>query len=369
MVDRVIEKIADLGQSIWYDNIRRGVITSGELQRLIDDGVTGVTSNPTIFKKAIADSDDYQADLARLTEAGPDATEVYESLAFEDIRRACDLFRPVYERTDRRDGFVSIEVHPDLADDIAGTIAEAERIFATIKRPNVMIKIPATDAGLLAVEAAIAMGINVNVTLIFSIDVYRSVTKAYIAGLEKFVAGGDHPASVASVASFFVSRLDTLVDKLLNAKIDAGQTELTPLLGQAAVANTKLAYQAYKQEFAGARFDALKSKGARVQRPLWASTSTKNPKYPDLLYVDSFVGPDTVNTVPPATLDALRDHGQAELTLERELDAARDVLARLEQAGISMAEVTEQLKVDGVKAFADSFAQLIGAIESKLAKR
>ncbi|MCK4658809.1 MAG: transketolase [Phycisphaerae bacterium] len=362
----VIAKIAKLGQSIWYDNIRRSVLTSGQLQALIDRGVTGVTSNPTIFKKAIADSDDYQADLGRLSEGADGAMEVYEVLAFEDIRRACDLLLPVYERSERRDGFVSIEVHPALADDAAGTIAEAKRIFAAIDRPNAMIKIPATEAGMPAIEATIAEGINVNVTLIFSTAVYHSVIGAYLAGLEQFIAGGGDAASVASVASFFVSRLDTLVDKLLGEKIDAGQSDLSVLLGAAAVANTKLAYRIYKQEFATSRFAALQAKGARVQRPLWASTSTKNPKYHDLLYVDNLIGPDTVNTVPPATLDALCDHGKAELTLEQDLPAARDILWQLEQAGIAMPEVTEQLKVEGVKAFADSFDQLITAIESKL---
>lgn len=364
----VIAKIAELGQSIWYDNIRRGVIASGELQALIDDGVTGVTSNPSIFKKAIADSDDYQADLARLADSGSGATEVYEALAFEDIRAACDLFRPVYERTERRDGFVSIEVHPALADDTPGTIAEARRIFTAIDRPNVMIKIPATEAGMPAVEAALAEGINVNVTLIFSTEVYRSVIAAYLAGVEKFLSGGGHPAGVSSVASFFVSRVDTSVDKLLHAKIDAGQTELTTLLGKAAVANTKIAYEVYQQVFSGERFAALAAKGARVQRPLWASTSTKNPAYHDLLYVDTLFGPDTVNTVPPATLDAIRDHGKPKPTLERDLTAAHECLARLEQAGISMAEVTEQLKNEGVKAFADAFDQLLDAIQSRLAR-
>jgi len=367
-VNPVIAKISELGQSIWYDNIRRGVLVSGELQALIDDGVVGVTSNPSIFKKAIADSDDYRADLACLIDSGATAIDIYETLAFEDIRRACDLFRPVYERTDRRDGYVSIEVHPALADDTEGTIAEAKRIFAAIDRPNVMIKIPATEAGLPAVTAAIAAGINVNVTLIFSAEVYRAVIDAYLAGLETLHVGGGDLSRVASVASFFVSRVDTLVDKLLRAGIDAGRTELTALLGKAAVANTKIAYHVYKREYAGDRFAALRAKGARVQRPLWASTSTKDPAYPDLLYVDTLIGPDTVNTVPPVTLEAIRDHGKAEPTLERDLAAAREVLSRLEPVGISMAEVTEQLKIEGVRAFADAFDELIAAIESRRAR-
>ena len=362
----IIAKISELGQSIWYDNIRRGVIASGELQALIDDGITGVTSNPPIIKKAIADSDDYRVDLARLVERRSGAIEVYEALAFEDIRRACDLFRPVYERTDRRDGLVSIEVRPALADDTAGTVAEASRIFIAIDRPNVMIKIPATEAGIPAVQATLAEGINVNVTLIFSTEVYRSVIEAYLAGLEKYVSGGGDPAGVASVASFFVSRVDTLVDKVLEARIAAGRTELAALLGKAAVANSKLAYQVFQEAFAGERFAALRAAGGRVQRPLWASTSTKNPAYHDLLYVDTLIGPETVNTVPPVTLDAIRDHGRPVATLERDLAAAHDVLSRLQQAGIAMAEVTGQLKVQGVKAFADSFDQLINAIESKL---
>jgi transaldolase len=363
----VIARIAGLGQSIWYDNIRRGLLASGELQALIDDGVSGVTSNPTIFKKAIADSDDYAHALAELLDAGTGAMEIYETLAFDDIRRACDLFRPVYRRTEQHDGFVSLEVRPDLANDTAATIAEARRLYAAIDRPNVMIKIPATAAGIPAIEATIGAGINVNVTLIFSIEVYRAVIGAYLGGMEKFLGGGGEPADVASVASFFVSRVDSLVDKLLQAKIDAGQTALKELQGKAAVANAKIAYELYQKEFGGARFAALKAKGARPQRPLWASTSTKNPKYPDLIYVDTLIGPDTVNTVPPETLDAIRAHGQAELTLTRDVPAAHAALARLEQAGISMADVTERLKVDGVKSFADSFEQLIGAIEAKRA--
>ncbi|MCP4592477.1 MAG: transaldolase [bacterium] len=364
----IIGKISELGQSIWYDNIRRGVLASGELQGLIDDGVTGVTSNPTIFKKAIADSNDYQAELNRLIAAGTSAVEIYETLAFADIRQACDLFRPVYDRTERRDGFVSIEVSPALADDTEATISEAKRIFTAIARPNVMIKIPATDAGLPAVEAVIAAGINVNVTLIFSTEVYGAVIGAYLSGMEKLVAGGGDPRGVASVASFFVSRVDTLVDKLLQERIDAGRKDLVDLPGKAAVANTKLAYDLYKTEYAGSRFAALQAKGARVQRPLWASTSTKDPSYPDLLYVEPLIGPDTVNTVPPATLNAIRDHGTAEAAIEAGVGAARDVLARLEAADISMAQVTEQLKIEGVKAFANSFDELIGAIESKLAR-
>jgi transaldolase len=358
-------KLAELGQSPWYDNIRRGMIVSGELQALIDEGVRGVTSNPTIFQKAIGESGDYDDALRELVKAHKGPTEIYEALVLDDIGRAADLFRPVYDRAEGRDGFVSIEVEPALAYDSEATVARARQLFQTLGRPNVMIKVPGTEAGLPAIRTLIGEGVNVNVTLIFSVDVYQQVIDAYLSGLRAFLDGGGDPARVASVASFFVSRVDTAVDKQLAARIDAGQTELKSLLGQAAVANTKIAYAKYRENFVGDKYAAFRTRGGRTQRPLWASTSTKNPAYRDTLYVDTLIGPDTVNTVPQATLEAIRKLEDLEPTLERDLDGARATLARIEQAGIRMAEVTEELRTAGVKAFAHSFDQLLADIRSK----
>jgi transaldolase len=358
-------KLAELGQSLWFDNIRRGLIVSGELQALIDEGVRGVTSNPTIFQKAIGQSDDYDDALRELVAAHKGPTEIYEALVLDDIGRAADLFRPLYDHTEGRDGFVSIEVEPALAYDTEATITRARQLFRTLRRPNVMIKVPGTEAGLPAIRTLIGEGVNVNVTLIFSVDVYQQVIDAYLGGLLDYLNGGGDPARVASVASFFVSRVDTAVDKQLAARIDAGQTELESLLGQAAVANTKVAYAQYRESFSGDKFAALRARGGRTQRPLWASTSTKNPAYRDTLYVDTLIGPDTVNTAPPVTLEAIRKLESVEVTLERDLEGARATLARIEQAGIRMAEVTEELRTAGVKAFADSFDRLIADVERK----
>ena len=363
-----LQELQKLGQSVWFDNIRRGFIKSGELQRLIDLGVSGLTSNPSIFEKAITGSADYDDALLDLALGGGGATEIFESLAIEDIQDAADLLRPVYDRAGGADGFASIEVSPLLAHDTAGTISEARRLHAALQRPNVMIKVPATPAGIPAIRALIGEGINVNVTLIFSLDAYSQVRNAYIAGLEDLAGAGGDPSAVSSVASFFVSRVDGNVDAQLERLIADGRSDLEPLMGKAAIANAKIAYQDFKREFGGDRFAALRGKGGRVQRPLWASTSTKNPEYSDVMYVDSLAGPDTVNTLPDATLYAFLEHGNPEDSIERGIDEAVRAMEALEDAGISMASVTDKLLADGVKSFADSFETLIANIEDKRAK-
>jgi transaldolase len=355
-------ELGTCGQSAWYDNIRRALIASGELQRMIEqDNVTGVTSNPSIFEKAIAGSDDYQEAIAGLVAKGATTEEIYEALAFEDIAATADLLRPVYDRAQGDDGYVSIEVSPHLAQDTEGTMAQAKRIFRTLERPNVMIKVPATPAGLPAITALIADGVNVNVTLIFAVDGYEQVAEAYLAGLEGRLARGRSLGKVASVASFFVSRIDTIVDKWLERHGHA-----TPdLLGKAAVASAKLVYEKYRAIFGGDRFAALKAEGARVQRPLWGSTSTKNPAYSDVLYVEELIGPDTVNTIPHQTLGAFRDHGRAGPTLTKDVDAAHATLARLAELGLDMTGVTDELQEQGVLAFARAFDSLMASIEEK----
>lgn len=364
-----LQELQGLGQSVWFDNIRRGFINSGELERLIDLGVSGLTSNPSIFEKAITGSADYDEALLGLALNGNDAVEIFERLAMEDIQAAADLLRPIYERTAGGDGFASIEVSPHLANDTAGTVSEARRLHAALQRPNVMIKVPATPAGIPAIRALIGEGINVNVTLIFSLDAYAQVREAYIGGLEDLAQAGGNPAGVASVASFFVSRVDGMIDGQLEGRIGEGASELEALMGKAAVANAKIAYRDFKQTFASNRFAALQSRGGRVQRPLWASTSTKNPEYSDVLYVDSLIGPDTVNTLPDVTLTAFLEHGNpVGGTIERDLDDAVRTIEALEDAGISMRGVTDALLADGVKAFADSFDALIANIEDKRAR-
>ena len=364
-----LQELQGLGQSVWFDNIRRGFINSGELQRLIDLGVSGLTSNPSIFEKAITGSADYDEALLGLAVNGNDAVEIFERLAMEDIQAAADLLRPIYERTAGGDGFASIEVSPHLANDTDGTVSEARRLHAALERPNVMIKVPATPAGIPAIRALIGEGINVNVTLIFSLDAYAQVREAYIGGLEDLAQAGGNPAGVASVASFFVSRVDGMIDGQLEARIGEGASELEALMGKAAVANAKIAYRDFKQTFASDRFAALQGRGGRVQRPLWASTSTKNPEYSDVLYVDSLIGPDTVNTLPDVTLTAFLEHGNpVGGTIERDLDDAVRTIEALEDAGISMRGVTDALLADGVKAFADSFDALIANIEDKRAR-
>jgi transaldolase/glucose-6-phosphate isomerase len=360
-----LRELANVGQSIWLDNIRRSMFASGELQRLIDLGLRGMTSNPTIFEKAIGAGSDYDDQLGTLVDED-DATKVFEALAIRDIRSACDLFHPVWEATQGLDGYVSLEVPPTLAHDTAGTIAAAQRLWGEVKRPNLMIKIPGTVEGMPAIKATIAAGINVNVTLLFSVDRYESAANAYIEGLEERAAKGEPIDRIASVASFFVSRIDTAIDKQVQARIDKGE-QLEYLLGKAAVANTKLAYQRFLKLFGGDRFAALKAKGAHVQRPLWASTSTKNPAYSDLMYVDSLVGRDTVNTVPPNTLEALLDHGEVRAdTVTADIEGARATIEAFGKAQISLYDVTEELVAEGVKSFADSFNAMLAAITGKL---
>jgi transaldolase len=361
------------GQSIWYDNIQRGLLVNGELAGMIARGeIRGVTSNPTIFMNAITKSQDYDAGLIPLARAGSSADEIFWHLAIEDIQAAADLFRPMYEESGGGDGYVSLEVSPYLAHDTAGTIAEAKRLWQRVARPNLLIKIPATMAGLPAITAAIAEGINVNVTLIFALDRYRTVMDAYLTGLEQRVASGLPVDRIASVASFFVSRVDTKIDGHLMGMVDRGGAhadQAANLLGKAAIANARLAYADYKKVFGSPRFAALKTKGARVQRPLWASTGTKNPKYRDVVYVEELVGPDTVNTVPPQTLAAFLDHGQVHPgRLEEKIVEAGQTLAGLQSLGISMCIATCELELEGVKSFADAFTALLEAVEARRLK-
>lgn len=360
------------GQSIWYDNIRRTLITSGDLQGLIDnDGLLGVTSNPAIFEKAIAGSNDYNELIPQLQAQGDlDAKGLYEHLAISDIQMATDVMAPVYARTKKRDGYVSLEVSPYLANDTEGTLEEARRLWQTVDRRNVMIKVPATPEGVPAIKALISDGINVNVTLLFNMTAYEAVAEAYISGLEAFVAKGGDPSGVASVASFFISRIDSAIDGILGARIKAatGSSErfmLESILGKVAIANAKLTYQRYKELYRSPRWKALEAKGAQTQRLLWASTSTKNPHYRDVIYVEELIGADTVDTVPAATFDAFRDHGKPRASLEEHLEEAHDTMETLERVGISMAEVTAKLLDEGVKLFADAFDKLLGAVEKK----
>jgi len=361
------------GQSVWYDNIQRGLLDNGALAGMIARGeVRGVTSNPTIFMNAITKSKDYDAGLIPLARAGRSAEDIFWHLAIEDIQRAADLLRPVHEASHGGDGYVSIEVSPYLAHDTEGTLAAAKSIWKRVGRPNLMVKIPATVAGLPAITAAIASGINVNVTLIFSNERYASVMESYLAGLEKRAAEGLALEPVASVASFFVSRLDTKVDGYLMRLIDQGGTaaeEARRLLGRAAIANARLAYAEFKRVFGADRFQVLKAKGGHPQRPLWASTGTKNPAYRDVVYVEELVGPDTVNTVPPQTLAAFLDHGVVRPgSLEENLAMCEQIVASLETLGVSMPDVTGELEQEGVKSFADAFTCLLGAVEASRQK-
>ena len=363
-----VESIYELGQSVWYDNISRGMFESGELQQLIDQGVTGLTANPTIFEKAISGSSDYDEDLLQLARAGKSTDEAYENLVITDIQSAADLLRPVYDRTDGVDGYASLEVSPRLAADTDGTIAEARRFFSSLDRPNVLIKVPGTPQGVPAIRQLISEGINVNVTLIFSLAAYRRVQEAYISGLEELARNGGDLSRVASVASFFVSRVDTAVDNELDGLIRQGNEDLQDLMGTAAVGNAKLAYRAFQETFGAQRFAALQAQGARVQRPLWASTGTKNAAYSDVLYVDSLIGPHTVNTMPDATLEAFLDHGRVAETIARGVAEAEQRIKALEQAGVSLEAVAEKLLADGVQAFADSFDLLLKNIGEKRVK-
>ena len=357
-----IRKLTNLGQSLWYDNIQRKLLESGEFKAMIDRGdIRGVTSNPTIFQNAIAKTNDYDSALIPLAWSGWDAEKIFWQLAVEDIQQACDLFRPLYDATKGGDGYVSLEVSPYLANETEATAKQAKELWQRVNRPNLMVKIPATKAGIPAIRQTIAAGVNVNVTLIFSLERYAEVMDAYLSGLEDRAAANESINMIASVASFFVSRVDT--------KIDPKLPKDSNLLGKAAIANAKLAYHAFEETFISARFATLKARfSARVQRPLWASTGTKNPVYSDTVYVDNLIGPDTVNTVPPATLDAFRDHGNAAITITRGLDEAKTQLAELESAGISMNQITDELESEGVKSFADAFKILLDVVEDRRKK-
>jgi len=362
-------QLLEAGQSVWYDNIQRSLLKNGELAGMVERGeIRGVTSNPTIFMNAITKSQDYDESLLPLAASSLTAEEIFFVLAIEDIQAATDLFMPLYQQSGGGDGYVSLEVSPYLANDTAATLAQAKQLWQRVDRPNLMIKIPATKAGLPAITDAIAAGINVNVTLIFSLQRYAEVMDAYMKGLERRVAEGLPIGSIASVASFFVSRVDTKIDPRLQEIIPTGgqqARDAKALLGKAAIANARLAYADFKKAFASERFLKLKAKGARVQRPLWASTSTKNPDYRDVMYVEELVGPDTVNTVPPQTLVAFLEHGQVRLSLEEDLEGARQTLAELEKLGILMKTVTSELEEQGVKSFSDAFTVLLEAVDKR----
>src|SRR5437773_909070 len=364
-----VKALENHGQAVWLDFLARGFVANGDLKTLIDtDGVKGVTSNPSIFEKAIGSSDEYDGAIGNALKKGDrPVADLFEHLAIEDIQHAADVLRPVYDHLNGSDGFVSLEVSPYLAMDTKGTIAEAERLWKDVKRMNLMVKVPATPEGLPAIEHLIGEGISINITLLFSQKVYVQVAEAYLSGLEKHVAGGGDPSHVASVASFFVSRIDSAVDKELDEKIaranDPTEKErLTALKGKVAIANAKLAYQDYKRLFSGARWDRLAAKGARPQRLLWASTGTKNKDYSDVLYVEELIGPNTINTMPPATLDAFRDHGTPRDSLEENIGDARHVLAELAKSGIWLDALTADLVKDGVKTLRDAAAKPYGPV-------
>ncbi len=364
-----IQELHALGQSIWYDNIQRKLIENGQMQAMVERGeIRGVTSNPSIFQNAIANSSDYDAQLQELIDAGAGTEQVYEGLAISDIQAAADMFLPLYEATSGGDGYVSLEVNPYLADDSEATCREAKRLWERVGRPNLMVKIPATEAGLPAISGSIADGININVTLIFSQQRYLQVMNAYMAGLERRLQSGKSISAVASVASFFVSRIDTKVDQSLEEVVRKEGVHsglAASLLGHLAVANARLAYQRFKSVFGGTRFDRLRQQGGRVQRPLWASTSTKNPQYRDVKYVEELIGPEIINTMPPQTLDAFRDHGRAEVRIEHHLDRAEEQFRALADVGISFDRVTEELEREGVAAFAKAFGSLLESIDKR----
>ena len=359
------------GQSVWYDTVDRAQLVSRQFKRLLDeDGIVGVTSNPTIFQKSISHGDAYDVQMTQLVKAGKSTSEIYDALVIKDITTVADMLRPIYDKTNRQDGFVSLEVSPDLAHDTEGSLSEARRFWKMVDRPNLMIKIPATPEGIPAVQQALTEGININITLIFSIDSYRKVTNAYISALEDRNAEGKDISHIASVASFFVSRVDTLVDQLLEDKIkatndNAEQQRLKSLEGKAAIANARLVYQEFKHIFHTPRFETLKHSGAHVQRPLWASTSTKNPAYRDVLYAEELIGPNTVDTMPLETIENFRDHGKVRRSVEDNIQQAKDELEELEKVGIHYDQVTKQLQDEGVQKFADSFHELFKGIENK----
>ncbi len=364
-------QLKTLGQSVWYDNIDRAQLISGRFKRLLDeDGVVGVTANPTIFQKSVSHGDAYDEQMTQLIQEGKSTNEIYEALVMRDICTVADLLRPIYDRTNRQDGFVSLEVSPELAHDTERTLAEVRRFWKTVDRPNLLIKIPATPEGIPAIQQALTEGININITLIFSLDDYRSVADAYLSALEERNAEGKEIGHIASVASFFVSRVDTLVDQLLEDRIkatsdSAEQQKLKSLEGKAAIANARLVYKEFKRIFSTPRFETLKHSGAHVQRPLWASTSTKNPAYRDVLYAEELIGPDTVDTMPLETIENFRDHGRVSHTIENDIPQAEAEFAALEEVGIHYDQVTQQLQAEGVQKFTDSFHELFKGIESK----
>lgn len=369
-----LRSLRESGQSVWLDYIQRKLLATGELERLVEeDGVTGVTSNPAIFEKAVADSDDYDDVTARMgREGSANPKAVYEAIAMRDIREAADVLQSVYRETGRRDGYVSLEVSPHLAHDTEGTVAEARRLWNSVSRDNLLIKVPGTPEGVPAIERLIGEGISVNVTLLFAREAYEQVAQAYLRGLAKAAADGLDLGRIASVASFFISRIDTLADQMIEARLEAadeaGKERLRGLMGKVAVANAKLTYKRYKEIMQGEGWQALAGRGARPQRLLWASTSTKNPGYRDVLYVEELVGEDTVNTVPPATLDAFRDHGKVRKSLDEDVEGASETMAALERAGVSMQEVTDQLLEDGVRLFSEAFDKLLATIEEECRK-
>ena len=368
-----LKALNEFGQSVWFDYIRRSMLATGELDRLIEeDGLRGVTSNPAIFEKAITGSKDYADQIALLEKQNVDAMFLYEQLAIQDIKDAADRLLRVYEKTKRRDGYVSLEVSPYLARDTKATISEARRLWKQVAKPNVMIKVPATPEGIPAIRALTGSGVSVNVTLIFSLQRYHEVMDAYLGGLEQLAGAGGKAGDVRSVASFFVSRVDTKVDAAIEQRLaalpagDPARAELESLRGRAAVANARLAYAAFEQTFGAPRFAALRARGAHVQRPLWASTSTKNPAYRDVLYVEELIGPDTVNTIPPQTLVAFNDHGVVEERIRRDLPGARALFARLPQLGVPADALVDQLEEEGVQAFANSYDEVLAALESRV---
>lgn len=354
--------LLELGQSVWLDYLRRDMLRSGELATRVADGLRGMTSNPTIFEHAIAGSSDYDETLADPSLRGRSDAEMFEAIAVADVQMAADVFRPVYDASDGANGFVSLEVSPTLARDTQGTLAEARRLWHEVNRPNVMIKIPGTRDGWAAIERALEEGININITLLFSVAHYRAVADAYLNALESRLAAGKSVHRLASVASFFVSRVDTEVDKRIERQ---GGGALTPLLGQAAIANARLAYELFTELFQGPRWERLRAAGARVQRPLWASTSTKNPRYRDVRYIEDLIGPETVNTVPPGTLQLFEDHGVVRRTLEPRAERAHALLRQLADGGIDFDDVTQTLEDEGIDKFEASYRTLVKVIADK----
>jgi len=373
MKNNPLKKLETLGQSIWLDYIRRDLITNGKLHQLIEnDGLRGITSNPAIFQKSIAESDFYDADIRKMSTQNKEINTVYEEISQKDVQNAADVFRPLYDKTKGEDGYVSLEVNPHLANNTEGTIAEGRRLRTALNRPNVLIKVPATVEGLPAIRQLISEGISINVTLLFGLPRYREVTEAYFEGLETRVAQGKPIRNIISVASFFLSRIDTLVDPLLEKIMESNSKKneiAKEALGEVAISSARAAYQIYKEVFGSARFKKLEEKGAHVQRLLWASTSNKNPNYSDVKYIEPLIGPNTVNTVPPQTIDAYRDHGDPKLTIELDLKKAERVLKSLPELGIDIDKITQQLEDEGIGKFNEPFDKLMEALAQKSQKQ